>query len=314
MARRALAFVFWGLDVAVHVAVNAVLAVQARSPHPVGRKDDPTGAPWTNRRRESAPCTTRARHPATRPASGQTPSHGAVGGRFPARPRRRHHAQVRVRRPLIRYPLDDIGTAAPSAQRRQHAGIDQEHQKSAGRGDRVSRSNSSVILRHCKQQIRERGRFRLLQVTQALVLLHRQHHNRGLAAPRHPLRVTGDRGFDNRAEPVLCILQLPLGHEVSSVQINWLDCWSGHIWTSIPSHAESWSWRKRGAYSRFLIEIWITIHISNMISECSAASSDHSSQLVLPVRSAGYGQDHLDPGCVRPGRIAVPGPARPGSR
>ena len=51
--------------------------------------------------------------------------------------------QVQVSRPLIRYPLDDIGTAFSSAQRRQHVGVDQEHQNSADREGNESRSNSS---------------------------------------------------------------------------------------------------------------------------------------------------------------------------
>ena len=50
----------------------------------------------------------------------------------------------------------------------------------------------------------------------ALVLLDRQHRDRGLAPPRHPLRIADDCGIDHRAEPVPCVLQRPSRHECMS--------------------------------------------------------------------------------------------------
>ena len=40
-----------------------------------------------------------------------------------------------------------------------------------------------------------------------------QLYDRGLATPRHPLRIAGDSGIDHCAEPVFRILQRPFSHE-----------------------------------------------------------------------------------------------------
>ena len=53
------------------------------------RASGPTDSPWTSRRQEFVLRTTRAHCPTMRPALGQTPGHGGVGARFPARSRRR---------------------------------------------------------------------------------------------------------------------------------------------------------------------------------------------------------------------------------
>ena len=54
-----------------------------------------------------------------------------------------NHAQVEVRRPLTRYPLDEASAAFSSPQRREDVRVDQEHDISSERGDSRSLSNSS---------------------------------------------------------------------------------------------------------------------------------------------------------------------------
>ena len=179
-------------------AAHCVSPPSSRAPAPSPRSADrrlhgrgrpragPTDSPWTSRRQEFAPRTTRAHCPTMRPALGQTPGHGGVGVRFPARSRRRT-----PRSSTSQSSSDPISTgrhrdcvlvcAAPTA-RRCRSGTSE-----IGRSRRQRESfEVLVILRNREQQIRKRRCHRHLHVAHSLVLLDRQHHDGGLAAPRHP--------------------------------------------------------------------------------------------------------------------------------
>ena len=116
-----------------------------------------------------------------RPALGQAPGQGAAGGRTPARSRRRTPRSGTSRsssdpKSTARRRGCVLVCAAPTAHRCRSG-------TSEIRGSRRQRESLEclVIPRYREQRIRERRRHRLLHVAQALVLLDRQHHDRGHA-------------------------------------------------------------------------------------------------------------------------------------
>ena len=69
-----------------------------------------------------------------------------------------------------------------------------------GSGRQLDTLELSPILRDREQQVGERRRSCLLEVTEALVLLHRDHDHGRLASPGNPLGLTVQCGVDDGTE------------------------------------------------------------------------------------------------------------------